>query len=220
MGGRLRLSRSIIEVERELGARWQGASAKRESCWDIGAGQRFPVVRSGSPHAGRTLDPMHWGFVVTRMNSTMIVSTSIDCWTAISQTRARGASPWSTARRCLVPCDCLYEWQTEARSVAITSATDGVMTLGGIWGQRISAMGDPLACFAVLVTGAKKPLTPICRRPPVVIPPEARGAWLGEEAIDIDRAMKLLEPCPAEIVIVGRADRHRPAAAMVMTAAH
>ncbi len=194
MRGRLRLTKDIVELEAEVGALWSGRNIGRRMRWDAGAGQSFPVIHSSPFRTGRYLDLMQWGLIVAWKNDTMVVSTTMDCHAKVCEAAPHYDGPWSAVRRCLIPTDCL--WHTDnPKPFAMAPADGPLMTLGAIWEQHLSSAGKYLSCFAILITDADEALKKIRRRMPVVIPPEARAQWLGEETTDDGRITKLLAPC-------------------------
>jgi putative SOS response-associated peptidase YedK len=195
MRGRLCLTKGIIEVEVEVGALWSGRNDGRRMHWDIGAGQKFPVIHSAPFRTGRHLDLMQWGLIVAWKDDTKIVSTTVDCHAQVSEWALRCNGPRSAVRRCLIPFDRFYDQQIDSHEPLAIAPTEGpLMTFGAIWEPYQSPTGTCLSCFAILITDTDEALGKSHQRMPVIIPAGARAEWLGEETNDSNRITKLLAP--------------------------
>ena len=104
-------------------------------------------------------------------------------------------------RRALVPVDGFYEWVRRggAREPWLVFPRDrGLMAFAGLWerwrvpdGARLTGSlaeyrpGDAVETFTVLTTEANAAMRVLHHRMPVILPPEAFGAWLscGEVAL-------------------------------------
>jgi len=96
-------------------------------------------------------------------------------------------------RRCLLPADGFYEWETlpgGAKQPFLFAATDGhPLALAGIWDA-------PGAC-AIVTSAASEPVVRLHDRMPVVVDPERWDDWLDPDA-DVDELRSLLVP-PREV---------------------
>jgi putative SOS response-associated peptidase YedK len=114
-------------------------------------------------------------------------------------------------RRCLVPIEAFYEWKKlgpkEKQPYAIALADRGVMALAGLWENWKSPAEEWVRSFTIVTTTPNALCAEIHDRMPVILPPEAWPAWLGEEPADADRLKALLAPYPAEGMtdVAGRA---------------
>ena len=86
-------------------------------------------------------------------------------------------------RRCLVPANGFYEWQTgteRTKTPRWISQQDGhPVAFAGIWYAAQSPDEAPGACVIVTTT-ANSLVAPIHDRMPVILPPEQFDAWLSE----------------------------------------
>ena len=118
-------------------------------------------------------------------------------------------------RRCLIPADGFYEWKTEAgqkQPYRITLKDGGPFAFAGLWerwdgpqgtqgaqgprGPR-GAQGDgAVESCTIVTTEANQRLRPIHHRMPVILAPEAFGAWL-DPATPGAQAQALLRPAPS-----------------------
>ena len=180
-----------------------------------------PVVlerfRKGEPDAppSRSLRALRWG---------LVPSWSKDATGAARMVNARVESLLSKpaftkaalARRCLVPVDAWYEWQTSATArtpdgkplkqpFAVANADGSVLSLAGVyefWKDPAKAEDDPtrwLVSFAVVTTEAEPGLDRLHERMPLVVPPELRDAWLDPAVDDAEEVEELLGVMPRDL---------------------
>ncbi len=103
-------------------------------------------------------------------------------------------------RRCLVVADGFYEWRAVGRErepyfIRLTSRRPFVMA--GVWDRWRGNGAEPLVSCAIVTCAANELLAPIHDRMPVIVPPDARAAWLAADTP---------EPALAEILRPYRAD--------------
>jgi putative SOS response-associated peptidase YedK len=127
-------------------------------------------------------------------------------------------------RRCLIPADAFYEWQTapaaqaalaglgatgEAPGVkqpyAIRPRGGGAMAFAGLW-EVWRPPGQPDAelvrTCTIITTAANSLLAPIHHRMPVVLGPTDWGTWLDRSNQNVDAVLGLLVPAPASDFVV------------------
>ncbi len=105
-------------------------------------------------------------------------------------------------RRCLIPTDGFFEWQTvdisgkgPKQPFAIRRPDEAVFAFAGIHERWQSKDGTrTIESFAIVTTEANRTLAPIHPRMPVVLAQEASGLWL-DSASD---GRPLLKPCPED----------------------
>jgi len=103
-------------------------------------------------------------------------------------------------RRCLVPVDNFYERKKTANGrqpYAIALADRGVMALAGLWENWRLPAGEWVRSFAIVTITPNELCAELHNRMPVVLPPEAWLAWLGEEPADPRQLKSLLAPFPS-----------------------
>ena len=109
-------------------------------------------------------------------------------------------------RRCLVLADGFYEWQREGRRrrpYHFRRPDTKPFAFAGLWeAWRDRAepegepAGEPLRTCALLTTRANEVVAPVHHRMPVILPPDAYGAWM-DPATPAAAAHALLVPAPA-----------------------
>ena len=103
-------------------------------------------------------------------------------------------------RRCMIPTDGFFEWQTVDPSgkgpkqpFAIRRSDERPFAFAGIYEHWRSKDGArSIESFAIVTTEANRTLSPIHQRMPVVLAPEAYDLWLDPTS----DGRKLLQPCP------------------------
>ncbi|MFO0928023.1 MAG: SOS response-associated peptidase [Gemmataceae bacterium] len=96
------------------------------------------------------------------------------------------------SRRCLVPADGFYEWETIGKKKAPNLfATGGLFAVAGLYDHA----SDPAACL--ITTEANPLVAAVHDRMPVILPPEAWAAWLNPTT-DPAALLPLLAPYPAD----------------------
>ncbi len=100
-------------------------------------------------------------------------------------------------RRCLVPSDGFYEWQTSGdrkRPFFIHPAGGGPVAFAGIWESWTGPNGEELDTVAIITTEANADLRALHDRMPVVIATDAFDMWLDCAHVDAQTAASLLVP--------------------------
>jgi putative SOS response-associated peptidase YedK len=101
-------------------------------------------------------------------------------------------------RRCLVPADGFYEWQKQEGAKVphwLHPAAGGVVSFAGLWDSWSRPGAEPRHTFAILTTEANDEVSAVHDRMPVVVPADARHAWLAKDA-DPAALRALLRPAP------------------------
>jgi putative SOS response-associated peptidase YedK len=101
-----------------------------------------------------------------------------------------------------VPLENLYEWQKlgpkEKQPYAIGLKDGGLMAMAGLWETWRSPIGETVRRATIITCPPNELVAQLHNRMPVILPPPAWPAWLGEESVDRPETLKtLLVPCPA-----------------------
>ena len=81
---------------------------------------------------------------------------------------------------------------------AIALADRGLMALAGLWENWCSPAGEWMRSFAIVTTTPNQLCAELHNRMPVVLKPETRPVWLGEEPADASSLKDLLAPFPSD----------------------
>ena len=106
-------------------------------------------------------------------------------------------------RRCLIPADGFYEWQTvggRKRPFFVRAKFGVPFAFAGLWETWTGPNGEELETAAIVTTTANRALAPIHGRMPVIVPPEAFDLWLNTADVDARSAMALIAPAPDELL--------------------
>ncbi len=74
----------------------------------------------------------------------------------------------------------------------------GLMALAGLWENWRSPAGERVRSFAIVTTEPNELCAALHNRMPVVLAPEARPQWLGEEPVEEAQLKALLAPYPSD----------------------
>jgi len=133
----------------------------------------------------RLLQVMAWGLVAGK-GATPLINARAE--TLIERPLFRDAFE---RRRCLIPADGFYEWETVAggsKQPYVFGPVDArPLGFAGIYGKR--------GTCAIVTSAARPPVDRLHDRMPVVVAPERWDAWLDPLA-DVDELQSLLAPPP------------------------
>jgi putative SOS response-associated peptidase YedK len=122
-------------------------------------------------------------------------------------------------RRCLIPIDAFYEWQTVGKRTkhpfAFALKSGEPCALAGLWERWQPKEGEALETFTILTTDPNELMEPIHHRMPVILEPRDYERWLDPGWLDpgwLDAGVldsgdwarppvDLLRPFPAEKMI-------------------
>lgn len=105
-------------------------------------------------------------------------------------------------RRCLIPADGFYEWQTVGRRKQahfIHRGDDGPLAFAGLW-ERWQGDGHLLESCTILTTQANATLRPLHDRMPVILSGDARWRWLASDSTP-DELQALLRPADDALLV-------------------
>ena len=107
-------------------------------------------------------------------------------------------------RRCLVPADGFYEWQTgqggTKQPYLIRRKDRTPFAMAAIWEDWLTADGSELDSCAIITTAANDTLAPIHHRMPVILDPKEWDRWLDAVETPAKEATKLLQPAPNDLM--------------------
>jgi putative SOS response-associated peptidase YedK len=108
-------------------------------------------------------------------------------------------------RRCLVPADGFYEWQSVGRKkqpIHFRFGDGRLFAFAGLW-ERWQGPDGPVESCTILTTGANELVRPLHERMPVILDPDRYEAWLDLRNNDLALLHSWLVPYPpAEMAAV------------------
>ena len=167
--------------------------------WNVAPTQSAAVIRRHPESGERHLDLLQWGLVphFTRDLKAARCPINARSETAAGSAMFRGAL---TSRRCLVPANASYEWQTVTggkQPYAIARRDGTALAFAGLWAGWRSPKGETLRSFTILTTAANATMQRLHKRMPVVLEAATWPAWLGE--VDGDPCA-LMHPAADEVL--------------------
>ena len=158
----------------------------------------LPVVRLDRD-GRRSLDLLRWGLIAWWAKDAKIGARCINTMAETVATKPAFRDAFNRGQRCIVPVDGFYEWQKRAggkQPYAVVGADGKPLALAGLW-ERWKEPGNPVSTFTIITGPPNALVAPIHNRLPVILPPSAWRAWLGEGKVGLDDVLALLRPCPA-----------------------
>lgn len=194
MCGRYTLT-TPVEALRELFA-FLGASPNLQPRWNIAPTQAAPVIRLGSD-GGREIRMLNWGLVPYWAEDTSLQSHMINARGETVHEKPAFKQAFRQ-RRCLIPADGFYEWQTvgakSKQPVLFRMRTGVPFAFAGLWERWIPPAGEVLETFTIVNTAANSIMSQFHDRVPIILAPQDYAAWL-DPAVD---ARALVKAPPSE----------------------
>ncbi len=169
--------------------------------YNIAPSQRAPVIitERGVP----VLTEMQWGLVPSWATDPKIAFSLVNARSESAATKPAFRAAFRY-RRCLVPADGFYEWQTIGKKKQpwrFVRPDRGLFAFAGLWEAR-SAPGRPnevLHTFSLMTTTPNIVTEPVHDRMPVILEESGVRPWL-EESTSLEVLQSLLHPYPAELL--------------------
>lgn len=167
--------------------------------WDIrpnyNLAPSLPVTAIRVVHAMREWSLLRWGLVPHWAKE---VKTAYKMINAKAETVAEKPAYRAAFRyrRCVIPADGFYEWQTRAdgkQPYLIRLADESPMLFAGLW-ESWEHDGSSLETCAIITTDASPQMAHVHDRMPVVLAPEACQIWLDDTYQDRAHLQALLVP--------------------------
>jgi len=164
--------------------------------FNVAPSQQVPIVRW--EEAGAKIDLARWGLIPAWAKD---ASAGYKMINARSETAAQKPAfrQALASRRCLVPADGFYEWQSvggKRQPIFVHRRDDGVFCFAGLWERwQPTEAQEPIDSMTILTTTPNRLLEPIHDRMPVILRQEDYRRWL-DPATPRDVLKSLLGPYP------------------------
>jgi putative SOS response-associated peptidase YedK len=173
--------------------------------YNIPPGTDVSCIRQ-SPEGKRVLHQLRWGLVPHWAKDPSIGSKLNN---ARGETVAEKPSYREAfkRRRCLIPADGFYEWQTEGKAKQpyfISFKSGEPFAMAGLWESWTDPDGKILRTCCVITTAPNDVMVPIHDRMPVIIAPEDWPRWLSGPAEDVQALIRPYQPEAMTAWPVGR----------------
>ena len=165
----------------------QGAAALYRPRYNVAPSQQHPIVhqKSGCPELGFA----EWGLLARGRGKPPAINIRAE--TAPFKSAFQEAF---VSRRCVVPADGFFEWQsspTGRRPLWFHRSDGRLLLLAGLFDDE----GSGHARFGILTTGPNRLMAPVHDRMPALFSPKEAVTWLAEPS------PKLLHPAPDELLV-------------------
>jgi putative SOS response-associated peptidase YedK len=169
--------------------------------YNIAPTQPIPVVRLVD--GKRSLALMRWGLLPSWVEEPKTFPLLINARgeSVLDKPAFRNAM---RRRRCLIPTDGFYEWQTGAASgpkqpyfVRARRSEHGApppLAFAGLWETWTGPDGEELDTAAIVTTDANRTLSAIHPRMPAFVAPADFGRWLDCDTVPAEEAATLIKP--------------------------
>lgn len=200
MCGRFALYSDAFTLARQFEA---NALPELRPRYNIAPTQNIPIVRETGEK--RCFALARWGLVPHWAKAIDFGFSTINARSETVASKPAFRSAFRQ-RRCLIPADGYYEWQTIPSSKTkqpwfIALGDREPMALAGLWEQWRSPEGEELESCTIIVTDANDLMKPIHDRMPVILAPEDWDTWLTPENKDTQALQNLLKPYPSEGIV-------------------
>ena len=138
---------------------------------------RASVIRKGS--GGLEEANLRWGLIPSWAKDPKI---GVQCINARAETVSEKPSFQEAfrKRRCLVPADGFWEWETIGKKKIpwkFARPDGGEFCLAGLWESWMDE-GKPLETFTIITTSPNRLVSPVHNRMPVILSPDEAEIWL------------------------------------------
>ena len=164
--------------------------------YNIAPTEDAPIVIAAP--GGRRAGLMRWGLVPHWAESPRVGARMINARSETVDRRSAFRESF-LARRCLVPADGFYEWESRPSGKQpywIHMAGREVFAMAGIWSSWRSRTGSRLLTFSVLTREAPEAIRWLHDRVPVILPPHGWDDWLarGTASSELQAILGAAEP--------------------------
>jgi putative SOS response-associated peptidase YedK len=165
----------------------EGAAALYRPRYNVAPSQPHPIVRLEAKR--RSIGFSTWGLPTRGRGKPPAINVRAE--TAPFKTVFQEAF---VSRRCVVPADGFFEWQsgpTGRRPLWFHRPNQGLLLLAGLYDDE----GPGGTRFGVITTGPNRLMAPVHDRMPALLSPKEAVAWLAEPS------QKFLHPAPEDLLI-------------------
>ena len=148
--------------------------------YNVAPTQDALVLRIGEDGAPRA-DLLRWGLVPPWAKDLKFGARCINARSEEAAKKPAFRAAWK-ARRCVVPADGFYEWDSAAkpkRPWYFSHAKGDALGFAGLWESWTDkATGEVVDTFTVLTRAAYPKVRPVHDRSPLILPPDRWDGWL------------------------------------------
>ncbi|HET6304907.1 MAG TPA: SOS response-associated peptidase [Myxococcota bacterium] len=192
MCGRISLSTPARVVAEHFGLAEVPELAPR---WNVAPGQPVAIVRVRHTSGERALELCRWGLVPPWSKDASGGARLVNAREETVAERPAFRRAFRE-RRCLVPADGFYEWQTRGQRFRqpyrVQPVGGALFAIAGLYERWEGGEGERVDSCTLLTTRANETIARLHDRMPVILPREAWAAWLDPGLLDPVRLRALL----------------------------
>ena len=211
MCGRMVLTRTAHELGEIFDAEPDAPDCELGPRYNVAPSQDVLALRGGSG-GGRALARLHWGLIPSWARERAVGYRMIN---ARSETAAEKPSFRKAlrARRCIVPADGFYEWQSPSEEDPrfgnrpkrkptkiphfFRNPAGRTLAIAGLWESWTdTGTGEVVESCTLLTTEANDDVRPVHHRMPVFLDAKDYAVWLDPDLSDIEPLQALMVPAP------------------------
>ncbi len=199
MCGRVRIKTRKPELEEEFRELHVQPDLKFLDSFNIPPSGTVHVIRQQAD-GSRTIEACTWGL---RSAWTKSESEAQSIARADTVATRRTFKDAFQHRRCIIPIDGYYEWQTITRHIKqpwhVYRPDGGIVSLAGLWATWPGNDEEgPRDTCCIITVDPNQQLATVHDRMPVILSQSAYETWLDPNCVDPIRLQSLLQPCPAD----------------------
>jgi putative SOS response-associated peptidase YedK len=150
----------------------------------------------------RQIEQMRWGLIPKWAKDASIGAKMINARAETLSEKPAFREAFKR-RRCLIPADGFYEWQTlgkrkQAWHVKLQSGEP--FAFAGLWEQWTAPEGEPVRTCTIVTTTPNELMSQFHHRMPVILHPADEATWLDQALADPERLLPLLGQYPAALM--------------------
>jgi putative SOS response-associated peptidase YedK len=173
-----------------------------------------PVVRLNADTGQRELAQLRWGLVPFWSKDSKVAFSTINAKAETLATSPTFREAFKR-RRCLIPLDGFYEWQTISAKVkqpyAVSLKSGALFAVAGVWDRwKDKATGHCLETYTLITTDPNELMEPFHNRMPVIVRPADFERWMAPpdpaQLAPAQLPIDLLRPYPDEEMAAWKVD--------------
>ncbi len=154
--------------------------------------------------ATRRAVPLRWGLVPSWAKDPTIGQRMINARAETVATKPSFRTAFRR-RRCLVPADGYYEWQSSAGvklPMLLERPNRALFSFAGLWESWQSPAGESIESVTLITTSASPQTAHVHHRMPAILSPQDYTRWLGEQPATDLQLQQLLQPYAIEPLVL------------------
>lgn len=164
--------------------------------YNIAPTQQVLTVRKEGGEKVRRFSTMRWGLIPSWAKDISIGTRTLNARSE-TVTKLPAFRESIQKRRCLIPADGFYEWQTIGavkQPFCFEIGEKELFALAGLWDEWVNPEGEVIESCTILTTVPNSLVEELHDRMPVIVPREKYEVWLDPEVTDFAAIQNILKP--------------------------